>query len=81
MAKNVSLPGGNLPPQLSAPAQRALTGAGITSLEQLAQYSEEEVKRLHGVGPNALSVLRQAMDERGLAFRQQDQDLPTQKSG
>lgn len=58
----------NLPPGLSAPAQRALSGAGIHSLEQLAGWSEQEVKRLHGIGPRALDLLRPALRERGLSF-------------
>jgi DNA-directed RNA polymerase alpha subunit len=58
----------DLPINLSAPAQRALAGAGIKSLKQLTKYSESEIKQLHGVGPNALGKLRQALAEKGLAF-------------
>jgi hypothetical protein len=56
-------------PKLSAPARRALSGAGYTYLEQLAQTSESDLKRLHGMGPTAVSVLRVALHERGLSFR------------
>jgi hypothetical protein len=28
-----------------------------------------EVTKLHGMGPNALEVLRNALEERGLSFR------------
>ncbi len=55
-------------PKLAAPAQRALSGAGIRSLAQLAKFSEAEVKALHGIGPNALNLLRNALREQGLAF-------------
>ena len=55
-------------PKLSAPARRALSGAGYTHLEQLAQASESDIKRLHGMGPTAVSALRAALHERGLAF-------------
>jgi hypothetical protein len=34
-------------PKLSAPARRALSAAGYTRLEQLAQASESELKKLH----------------------------------
>jgi hypothetical protein len=56
-------------PKLAAPARRALLGAGYTRLEQLAEVSESEVMKLHGMGPNALRVLREALEQRGLSFR------------
>jgi predicted flap endonuclease-1-like 5' DNA nuclease len=55
-------------PKISAPAGRALASAGIEGLEQLATFSEDEIKRLHGIGPNALAKLRAALKERGLSF-------------
>jgi hypothetical protein len=55
-------------PRLSQPAQRALAGAGIQSLEQLARFSETEIRQLHGIGPNALDQLRLALEARGLSF-------------
>jgi hypothetical protein len=39
-------------------------------LEQLAQVSEADLLKLHGVGPKAIRRLREVLDERGLAFRQ-----------
>ena len=56
------------PPGLAKPAQRALAGAQIDSLERLATFSESEIAALHGMGPNALATLLQALDARGLAF-------------
>ncbi len=55
-------------PTLSAPARRAVSGAGHTHLEQLAQTSESDLKRLHGMGPTAVSALRSALHERGLSL-------------
>jgi hypothetical protein len=55
-------------PKTSAPAQRALTAAGYYRLEQLTQVSEAELLRLHGMGPKAIGILRQALQEKGLAF-------------
>lgn len=57
-----------LPAGLAQPALRALSGAGITNLEQLAAFSEKEISRLHGIGPNALEKLRRALTEAGLSF-------------
>jgi hypothetical protein len=59
----------DLPKGLAAPARRALMGAGYVRLEQLAEADEADIMRLHGMGPNAMAVLRQALAERGLTFR------------
>ena len=58
----------DLPAKLGAPAERALAGAGIKNLKHLSKFSEAEIKQLHGVGPNALGKLRQALAARGLSF-------------
>jgi DNA-directed RNA polymerase alpha subunit len=58
----------DLPSGLAQPAQRALASAGIQRLEQLSQFSENEVKKMHGIGPRALDQLRSALAEKGLAF-------------
>ncbi len=55
-------------PKLAQPAQRALAAAGVRSLKQLTRFREEDVKRWHGIGPNALAQLRRALSERGLSF-------------
>ena len=55
-------------PKLAQPALRALAGAGIQRLEQLTDFSETEIKQLHGMGPRALGQLRQALAEKGLSF-------------
>lgn len=56
-------------PKIGAPAGRALAEAGITRLEQLTQISERQLLELHGFGPKALKILRQALEEQGLCFR------------
>lgn len=56
------------PIKLAAPARRALAGAGIRRLEDLTRMTEPEVKNLHGIGPNALRQLREALAARGLFF-------------
>ncbi len=55
-------------PKIAQPALRALAGAGIQRLEQLTDFSEGEIKRLHGMGPKALGQLRQALADRSLSF-------------
>lgn len=56
------------PARMAKPAERALVNAGITSLEQLANYSESNIAKLHGMGPKALGQLNAALQERGLSF-------------
>jgi hypothetical protein len=58
----------DLPVKLAQPARRALAGIGVQSLEQLTRFSETEIKRLHGIGPNALAQLQRALAENGLSF-------------
>ncbi len=58
----------DFPTGLSAPARRALDGAGYWRLEQLSKVSEAEIKRLHGMGPNGIKQLRQALEAKGLSF-------------
>ena len=59
----------DLPNGLAAPAQRALAGAVIQRLAQLVKHSEAEIKQLHGIGPNALEKLRNALAAKGLVFK------------
>ena len=56
-------------PKLSAPACRALAGAGYTRLDQLAGVREADLMKLHGMGARARDTLREALMERGLSFR------------
>ncbi|MFC4531637.1 helix-hairpin-helix domain-containing protein [Sphaerisporangium dianthi] len=57
-----------LPAGLGKPAQRALAAAGYTRLDQLAEVSEADLARLHGMGPKAVARLRQALADHGLTF-------------
>src|SRR5947209_8781429 len=56
-------------PKLSAPARRALAGAGYTRLDQLAKVTEPDLASLHGIGLTTIASLRQALHARGLSFR------------
>jgi len=56
-------------PKIGAPAQRALDSAGIITLEQLTDVTEAELLQLHGMGPKAVRILREALSARGLSFR------------
>jgi hypothetical protein len=51
---------GDLPKAIGAPATRALASAGITTLAQVAALSEAELLAMHGVGPKAVRLLKEA---------------------
>ena len=57
-----------LPRTIGAPATRALREAGVTTLERVATYSPGQLAAMHGVGPIAITRLREALAERGLAL-------------
>lgn len=55
--------------KLAAPAQRALQNANIKTLEGLAKHTECEILDLHGIGKNALAVIKTTLDEHGLSLK------------
>jgi hypothetical protein len=59
-------------PRLAAPAQRALASAGVRNLGQLTKFSENEIKHLHGIGPNALKELKRTLEAQGLSFKKEN---------
>jgi predicted flap endonuclease-1-like 5' DNA nuclease len=46
---------------IGGPATRALVGAGITTLAQVAAVTDAELLAMHGVGPRAVRILREAL--------------------
>lgn len=65
-AGDAAVPGqvGDLPAAIGGPATRALAGAGLTSLSDVARLSDAELLALHGVGPKAVRLLREALATR-----------------
>jgi predicted Fe-Mo cluster-binding NifX family protein len=57
-------------PKTSAPAERALLHAGIKKLAQLAKHREADIAALHGMGPKAIGILRLALKQKGLDFKE-----------
>ncbi|MFJ9553799.1 hypothetical protein ACIRPH_08280 [Nocardiopsis sp. NPDC101807] len=55
----------DLPAAIGGPATRALLGAGLATLAQVAARTEEELLALHGVGPKAVRVLAEELSRRG----------------
>jgi hypothetical protein len=55
---------GDLPSSIGKPATQALAGAGITTLDEVAARSRQELLALHGVGPKAVRILTEALEAR-----------------
>ncbi|AJW41417.1 hypothetical protein NY08_3407 [Rhodococcus sp. B7740] len=47
------------------PASRAFRAAGYMCLDDLAGVPAAELKKLHGVGPKALTVVQAALEQTG----------------
>ncbi len=58
----------DLPAELAKPAQRALAAAGYVRLEQFTTISEDEILKLHGMGPKALAQIHRALAAKSLSF-------------
>lgn len=54
---------------LSAPARRALATKGISTLQEIANYSEKELLQLHGFGKTSLPILRMLLADADLHFK------------
>ena len=59
------------PPGIGGPALRALAGAGVRSVAELTHWTEADLAKLHGMGPKALGILRDALAARGHHFRRE----------
>lgn len=59
---------GDLPRAMGRPALRALSGAGLTSLESVTAKTEDELLALHGVGPKAVRILKETLADRGMSL-------------
>jgi hypothetical protein len=57
------------PKGIGEPARQALAIRQLTSLAHLTSVTESELLGMHGIGPKAVRILRDAMSLRGLAFK------------
>ena len=53
------------PKGVAKPAQRALASAGVTRLGQLTRFTEAELLALHGMGPKAVRLVKEALRAQG----------------
>ena len=54
---------------LAAPARRALVDAKLLKISDLKKFSETDLKKLHGMGPNAIKTLKSAMKKSKISFK------------
>jgi ERCC4-type nuclease len=62
-------PVGDLPDAIGKTAARELALNGIDSLERVSEHTEKELLAIHGVGPKATAILREALAAKGLGYR------------
>jgi len=60
---------GDLPTSIGKPAMRALHGAGLTTLDQVATRTEAELLALHGIGPKAIRILTETLEQQDQSLR------------
>ncbi|MFC4874791.1 RNA polymerase alpha subunit C-terminal domain-containing protein [Negadavirga shengliensis] len=60
--------------RLSSPARSALLHyLDIDTVEKLSMYTEKEILKLHGMGKASMPILRKALEEKGLRFKEEDE--------
>lgn len=62
-------------PQIGKLASRALNEINISTLEQVSKLDELNLSKLHGVGPKAINILKDALKDKGMSFSNIDEDL------
>lgn len=67
--KQPDQPQTDLPRSIGQPATRALASIGITRLEQLTTVTEADLKKLHGMGPKGIRILKEALEAHGWSFK------------
>ena len=58
----------DIKPTIGAPATSALHEIGVHYLEDLCKYKKQDILRLHGVGPKAVRILEEKMEEQNIGF-------------
>lgn len=64
-------------PNIGKPATKALELLEITALEQVAAHDEKTLLKIHGVGPKAMRILKEALADHGLAFNETSTESTT----
>jgi predicted flap endonuclease-1-like 5' DNA nuclease len=67
-SKEAATPKTDFPSGMGKVAPRELAIAGYSRLKQLTKVTEAELLKIHGVGPKAIRILREALKEKGMSF-------------
>jgi large subunit ribosomal protein L21 len=73
-AETTDATAGGLPDGIGKPATKALEEAGITTLEQVAGKTEDELLALKGIGPKAVEALAEALADADLSLKTDDKE-------
>lgn len=55
--------------KIGEPAQRALALFGIVHLEDCSRYTKNELLTLHGVGPKAIRIIEENLNQLNLSYK------------
>lgn len=58
-------------PRIGRPANSALLAQGVLTLGEVAGFGKKRLLALHGVGPKAIRILTEALDERGIEWAEE----------
>ena len=57
------------PKGVAKPAVRALSSVGVVRLDQVTRFSEAELLALHGMGPKAIRLIKEALRAKGKSLK------------
>jgi predicted flap endonuclease-1-like 5' DNA nuclease len=58
------------PKGVAKPAIRALASVGVVRLDQVARFTEADLLALHGMGPKAIRLIKEALRAKGKSLQQ-----------
>jgi predicted flap endonuclease-1-like 5' DNA nuclease len=53
------------PKGIAKPALRALAAVGVSRLDQVTRFTESQLLALHGMGPKAIGIIKDALSTQG----------------
>lgn len=56
-------------PKIGKAATNALANIGVTELKHVSKIDEDNLQKIHGVGPKAIKILKTALAEENLNFK------------
>jgi hypothetical protein len=56
-------------PKIGKPATGAIAAVGITTLEDAAALGERKLLGMHGIGPKAVTILKEALAAKGQVLK------------